>query len=225
MRRLITSVVQAEADSDLLCRRAQFEKPSRSKSIPSVGTSRWAPHLESLDDSDLLLPSSSESAGLRTSCLCAPGGQLKTFEDTRDTGKPVHRNFCSNRGSASHQCRRMPGPALIKAGTLNVPSWVRPTIEAYCDSVQPWVTFAGGLQRFCENAIGVIELRQECRQHAHLPLGTRPRHCASSFTIIWPRKALERHEPRTADLAKPNRNGSESFNLDALISTLAQGRR
>jgi hypothetical protein len=42
----------------------------------------------------------------------------------------------------------MPGLALIKAGTLDDPKWVKPTMEVYCSSAQPWVPSLGEMQRF-----------------------------------------------------------------------------
>jgi hypothetical protein len=33
----------------------------------------------------------------------------------------------------------MPGIVIVKAGTLDDPSGLRPALEAYCDSALPWV--------------------------------------------------------------------------------------
>jgi hypothetical protein len=40
------------------------------------------------------------------------------------------------------------GTAIIPAGTLDDPSWVRPSMEIYCDNAQPWVQLGGDMQRF-----------------------------------------------------------------------------
>jgi hypothetical protein len=78
-------------------------------------------------------------------------GPMKTFEDTGDSGKPVHRNFCPDCGSPiTSVVDAMPGLTFIKAGTLDDPSWLKPTMEVYCDSAQPWITYGGGLQRFAK---------------------------------------------------------------------------
>jgi hypothetical protein len=78
-------------------------------------------------------------------------GPMKTFEDTGDSGKPVHRNFCPDCGSPiTSVVDAMPGLTFIKAGTLDDPSWLKPTMEVYCDSAQPWITYAGGLQKFAK---------------------------------------------------------------------------
>jgi hypothetical protein len=38
--------------------------------------------------------------------------------------------------------------SIIKAGTLDDVSWLKPTMEIFCDSAQPWVGLQGGMQRF-----------------------------------------------------------------------------
>lgn len=42
----------------------------------------------------------------------------------------------------------MPNVAMIQAGTLDDPSWVKPTMEIFCDSAQPWVQLGGDRKRF-----------------------------------------------------------------------------
>ena len=39
-------------------------------------------------------------------------------------------------------------PAILRAGTLDDTSWLKPTMEIYCDSKQPWVQLGGGLKSF-----------------------------------------------------------------------------
>jgi hypothetical protein len=76
-------------------------------------------------------------------------GPIKTFEDTGDSGKPVHRRFCSECGSPIiSEVDVMPGLTFIKAGTLDDTSWLKPTMEVYCSSAQVWVPPLGELQRF-----------------------------------------------------------------------------
>ena len=76
-------------------------------------------------------------------------GPVKTFEDTGDSGKPVHRRFCPECGSPIiTEVDAMPGLALIKAGTLDDTKWLKPTMEVYCSSAQAWVPPLGDLQRF-----------------------------------------------------------------------------
>ena len=76
-------------------------------------------------------------------------GALKTFNDTGDSGKPVHRHFCQDCGSPiSTDVEAMPNLAFIKAGTLDDTSWLKPTMEIYCGSAQPWVPRGSETQTF-----------------------------------------------------------------------------
>jgi hypothetical protein len=76
-------------------------------------------------------------------------GPIRTFEDTGDSGQPVHRRFCPECGSPIiSEVDVMPGLTLIKAGTLDDTKWVKPTMEVYCSSAQAWGPPLGDLQRF-----------------------------------------------------------------------------
>ena len=44
--------------------------------------------------------------------------------------------------------KMMPGIVMIGAGTLDDSSWLKPAMQIYCDSAQPWVQLGGGLQSF-----------------------------------------------------------------------------
>ena len=41
---------------------------------------------------------------------------------------------------------------MIPAGTLDDTSWVKPTMQIYCDSAQPWVETRRRHAAFCEDA-------------------------------------------------------------------------
>lgn len=76
-------------------------------------------------------------------------GDLKTFEDKGDSGKPMYRRFCPECGSTVlDEAGAMPGVLMIQAGTLDDPSWLKPGMQIYCDSAQPWVSLGGEWQRF-----------------------------------------------------------------------------
>jgi hypothetical protein len=76
-------------------------------------------------------------------------GPTKTYATTGDSGQPNVRTLCPNCGSTIlSQPAAMPGASIIRAGTLDDPSWLKPTMEIYCDSKQPWVALGGGLQSF-----------------------------------------------------------------------------
>ena len=82
--------------------------------------------------------------------LAVEGG-IKTYSRKGDSGQEVRSSFCPNCGSTLlSEPAVMPGAAILRAGTLDDRSWLKPTMEIYCDSAQPWVSLAGGLQRFAK---------------------------------------------------------------------------
>jgi len=76
-------------------------------------------------------------------------GNLKRFDSTGDSGKPIHRGFCPECGSSiTDEAELMPNVTMLPAGTLDDPSWIRPAMQIYCDRAQPWVSLGGDLQSF-----------------------------------------------------------------------------
>jgi len=76
-------------------------------------------------------------------------GDLKVFDEKGDSGQPTHSSFCPNCGSPVISTGDiMPGISMIRAGTLDDSSWLKPTMEIYCDSKMPWVSLAGMAQSF-----------------------------------------------------------------------------
>jgi hypothetical protein len=76
-------------------------------------------------------------------------GNVKTFHDRGDSGKPVQRRFCPECGSPiATEVATMPDITFIMAGTLDDTSWLSPSVELFCDSAQPWVALKGELKRF-----------------------------------------------------------------------------
>ena len=76
-------------------------------------------------------------------------GTLKTFNDRGDSGKALYRRFCPDCGSSViDEAEAMPNIAMIMAGTLDDASWVKPAMEIYLDSAQPWVNLGGERPRF-----------------------------------------------------------------------------
>jgi hypothetical protein len=67
------------------------------------------------------------------------GGELKTYVDHGEIGRPVLRRFCPNCGSSIlSEIQRDPGLVILKAGTLDDSSIVRPQRHIFCDSRQGW---------------------------------------------------------------------------------------
>ncbi|MFO1158447.1 MAG: GFA family protein [Reyranellaceae bacterium] len=78
-------------------------------------------------------------------------GTLKSYADKGDSGKPVYRNFCPDCGSpVTTIVDAIPDLVFIKAGTLDDTSTLKPTMEIFCSSAQPWTTQAGERQKFAK---------------------------------------------------------------------------
>ncbi len=76
-------------------------------------------------------------------------GALKTFIDRGDSAKALYRRFCPECGSAViTEVELLPHLTMVMAGSLDDPSAVKPTMEIYCDSAQPWVRLEGERPRF-----------------------------------------------------------------------------
>ena len=67
-------------------------------------------------------------------------GELKTYDDTGDSGATVKRQFCGNCGSPVFtRVESPPGVMFIKAGTLDDTSMLKPSLHCYTKSKQDWV--------------------------------------------------------------------------------------
>jgi|SRR5215472_1237293 hypothetical protein len=76
-------------------------------------------------------------------------GDLKTYQDTGDSGKAVFRRFCPNCGSGVlAEAEVLPGLTIVLAGTLDDRTGFQPSMELYCSSEQPWVRLGGERKRF-----------------------------------------------------------------------------
>ena len=76
-------------------------------------------------------------------------GPLATYTKPGDTGKTIERRFCPACGSSvADEASALPDVVMLGAGTLDDPSWVKPAMEIFCDSAQPWVHLEGEMHRF-----------------------------------------------------------------------------
>ena len=83
-----------------------------------------------------------------TSCISVQG-ELKTYDDTGDSGHSVRRRFCPNCGSGViAEVEVMPDLTLLLAGTLDDPAEFTPTMDVFWSSAQPWVHAGGERTRF-----------------------------------------------------------------------------
>ncbi len=77
-------------------------------------------------------------------------GDTAVFEDSGDSGQPVHRHFCARCGSPVFtKAAAIPGLVLIKSGTLDdaekLPS---PETEIYTGHAPDWLEPFAGAARF-----------------------------------------------------------------------------
>ena len=74
-------------------------------------------------------------------------GALSSYDDTADSGNTLVRSFCGKCGSSiMSESSGRPGVAVLKAGTLDDPSIVKPAMQIWTKSAQPWVKFATEMQ-------------------------------------------------------------------------------
>jgi hypothetical protein len=76
-------------------------------------------------------------------------GASNIYKRTGDSGQLVINRFCPDcGGTVAIEPAALAEMTIIPVGTLDDPSWVKPTMEIYCDSAQPWVQLGDGMERF-----------------------------------------------------------------------------
>ncbi len=71
-------------------------------------------------------------------------GELAAYDDKADSGNTLKRSFCPKCGSSvMSESSGRPGAAVLKAGTLDDPSSVKPSLQIWTRSAQPWVKLDG----------------------------------------------------------------------------------
>jgi hypothetical protein len=77
------------------------------------------------------------------------GQSLASYADKGESGKPLSRKFCRNCGSSlATETEALPGAIIIKAGTLDDKSWLKPNYHLWTNSAQPWVRIEPGATTF-----------------------------------------------------------------------------
>jgi hypothetical protein len=71
-----------------------------------------------------------------TSTFAVTRGTPRCFDVIADNGNTATRAFCAACGSALFGAG--PDTTNIRAGSLDDPSWFRPTMDIYTASAQPW---------------------------------------------------------------------------------------
>lgn len=79
-------------------------------------------------------------------------GELSGFQVTADSGNQLTRRFCPNCGSPMlTELHSNPTMLVLKAATLDDPSWLEPTSHMWTGSGQPWAEMSGSLPAFERN--------------------------------------------------------------------------
>ena len=79
-------------------------------------------------------------------------GEMKIYTTTGVSGGSVRRHFCGDCGSPIYSAvDAMPGVVFLKAGTLDDVSALKPAVEMWCDTAQPWLALEPALPRFEQN--------------------------------------------------------------------------
>lgn len=77
---------------------------------------------------------------------------LTEYSDTSEAGKDVSRQFCNKCGSPIRSFISIaPHVCLIKAGTLNDKSQLKPTKQVWCSSAQPWLELSDEIEKHDKN--------------------------------------------------------------------------
>ena len=80
------------------------------------------------------------------------GSEPGAYSVEAESGATVTRKFCSDCGSPLFsELSANPEIFVIKAGTLDDPSWLRPAAHIWTESAQPWVEMQGDLPKFPKN--------------------------------------------------------------------------
>jgi hypothetical protein len=95
------------------------------------------------------------SGGAFVSMLAVPAqalkisGAVKYYASAADSGNAFERGFCPQCGARLFgKSTAEPRLAMITAGSLDDPSWYRPSIDFFTSSAQPWDQMNSALPKF-----------------------------------------------------------------------------
>ena len=87
--------------------------------------------------------------GVAATALTITQGEPKYHTVTADSGNPVRRGFCPECGSRLFgDAATWPDFVTINAGSLDDPSWYRPTIDIWTVRAQPWEYMNPAIPKF-----------------------------------------------------------------------------
>lgn len=90
-----------------------------------------------------------------TSALRILSGELGSFTKIGSSGAELTRSFCISCGSPVFTSSPLhPSVVYIKAGVLDDPGAIRPTLEAWVNSKVLWATIPDGIESFAKSREG-----------------------------------------------------------------------
>jgi hypothetical protein len=76
-------------------------------------------------------------------------GSVATYDITSDDGTVSRRYFCAKCGSPiAIDPATMPAVTFLSVGTLDDTSEVKPEVQLWCESAQPWVRVSDETRNF-----------------------------------------------------------------------------
>jgi len=79
------------------------------------------------------------------------GDSLASYAYKGGSGKTLSRKFCRKCGSSlASEAEVLPIALILKAGTLDDTSWVKPAFHIWTDSAQPWVHIDPAATKFAK---------------------------------------------------------------------------
>jgi hypothetical protein len=90
-----------------------------------------------------------------TASLAITKGLPKAYESQGESGNTVVRNFCTECGTHLYsELSAEIGMVAVKAGTLDDPSWLTPSMNIWTSSAQPWAHIDETLMKADKNPAG-----------------------------------------------------------------------
>ncbi len=90
----------------------------------------------------------SVNVGVPEASIKLTGDTARGYAVTGTSSQAVTRYFCTTCGGPTHTVpEAFQGLAVIKAGTLDDSSWVKPGVQIWCDSAQPWGVISDEIQK------------------------------------------------------------------------------
>ncbi len=79
------------------------------------------------------------AVGVATTAFRQLSGTPSWYEKRADSGSTMRRAFCPQCGSPVYLTNSVrPTLMVLYAASLDDPSWIRPALDIYTDSAQPW---------------------------------------------------------------------------------------